>query len=505
MAGALTIAAASPAAALPCALPTSGSSFAVTSEADLVTLSSNADCWAEDIVQTADIVLSAPNANLASIGTNATAFTGTYSGQNHSITGLAITGTDDDRALFGAVSDATISNLSVSGSVTGASGLGGIIGGALRSTLSYLTSDVSVNGTEYLGGIVGSIEDSLIIGATSFGTVTGSGQIVGGIVGFARNSSIIGSNAKGNIDSLYSAGGVVGALLASSISQSSATGDIFCSDTCGGLIASLAGNGSSAVDQSFSTGQVQGDNRVGGLIGYARIFNGLTTSITDSYALGDVTDTDDATGGVLIGVQLIDGASNGTLTITNMYATGVVTGPTTTTYELIGGPSGSSTAIVNDSFTLAPPNPPDLTSITTFTAAGWDIDENWTTPTIWGICPDVNDGMPVLKAFYFLPGPCQSPEFSQITPDEGSTLGGDVITVTGTRLHLVTAVRLGGVDCQSFTIVSDTELTCITPAHAAGRVSFAIYYADGGIWTDDGFEYVVPTDPTDPVVPAFTG
>jgi hypothetical protein len=325
------------------------------------------------------------------------------------------------------------------------------------------------------------------------------------MVGFALNSSISGSNATGNVDGLYNAGGLVGSLLASSVSQSSATGDISCSNTCGGLIAAIAGNASTTVDQSFSTGQVQGDNRVGGLIGYTRTFNGLTTSISNSYALGDVTDTDDATGGVLIGVQFEDGSSNGTLTITDVYATGDVTGPTTTTYELIGDPSGTSTAIINDSFTLAPPNPPDLTSITTFTDAGWDIDENWTPPTIWGICPDFNDGLPFLKAFYDMMGPCSPPEYSSITPDEGSTLGGDIITITGTRLHLVTSVTLGGVDCQSFTIVSDTEITCITPAHAAGVVSFAIHYVDGGTSSEDGFEYMVATDPTDPIVPAFTG
>lgn len=499
MGGALVIASASPAAALPCALPTSGSSFAVTSEADLVTLGANADCWAEDIVQSADIALSAPNANLVPIGSSVTPFTGTYNGQDHSITGVAQATGSNYAGIFGYIDTATISNLTVEGAVGGINLVGGVIGYANLSNVLDVHSNVTVTGAAVVGGVIGSAEDCTFLRLSATGSV-GSGMFTGGLIGVMQRSYLTASTATGMVtSSIAVTGGLIGSSTQSTIATSSASGYVSGGSDSGGLVGAAL---ESLFNQTFATGNTVGTSNVGGLIGNFTIPDSAAGVIVNSYSRGNVTDTDGATGGVLVGRKVGGNANDGTLTITDVYATGVVTGPSTTTYDLVGDPSVSSPPIVTDSFTLAPPNPPDLTSITTFTAAGWDIDENWSTPTVWGICPNFNDGMPFLKAFYDVMGPCDPPQYSSVTPDEGSTLGDDVITIIGTRLHLVTAVRLGDVDCKSFTIVSDTEITCVTPPHAAGRVSFAIFYIDGSMFSPDLFEYVVPDAP---VVPAFTG
>ena len=497
LAGGLVLSAATPAAALPCALPTSGSNFAVTSEADLITLSSNADCWAEDIVQTADITLSAPNANIASIGDVNVPFTGTYDGQLHSISGLAITGSDSDRGLFGDILNATIQRLSVAGSITGAGSLG-LIGGASSSTIADIISSVDVTGWEFVGGVIGFAEDSTVTRVSASGSVSGAIQGIGGLVGFSQRTTITNSTSSATISGGSITGGAVGIFLSGTATNISASGTVACVSDCGGLIGAVGGTDSSTIDQSFSIGDVPSLDRVGGLIGATAINPGKTLTLTNSYRRGDVTDINGTIAGLIIGRQQFDGQVN----ISDVYATGVNTGTGITPYAFIGQQVDNTPATITNSFNQAPPNPPDLTSITTFTDAGWDIDENWTTPTGWGICPDFNDGLPFLKAFYDMMGPCSPPQFDSFSPHEGSIYGGDVVTITGSRLHLVTGVTFGNAYSMTMTIVSDTEIICITPPHDAGRVDFAIHYMDGTMTSPDGFLYEVPADP---VVPAFTG
>ena len=91
------------------------------------------------------------------IGTSEKPFSGTFEGNNKKITGLYIDKSDDEsQGLFGCIVEATIQNLSVSGSVTGKTKVGGIAGQAEGGTISHCSNTTSLTVTiDSIGGIVG--------------------------------------------------------------------------------------------------------------------------------------------------------------------------------------------------------------------------------------------------------------------------------------------------------------------------------------------------------------
>lgn len=62
------------------------------------------------------------------------------------------------------------------------------------------------------------------------------------------------------------------------------------------------------------------------------------------------------------------------------------------------------------------------------------------------------------------------PRIDSISPTEGPAIGGTTITVTGINFSAVSYVTVGGALCTNLTIVSDTSMTCLTPAGTAGSV-----------------------------------
>jgi hypothetical protein len=65
------------------------------------------------------------------------------------------------------------------------------------------------------------------------------------------------------------------------------------------------------------------------------------------------------------------------------------------------------------------------------------------------------------------------PVVTAITPTSGSTHGGTVITITGSGLTGATAVAFGATSVTP-SVVSDTEITVTSPAHAAGTVHLRV-------------------------------
>lgn len=62
------------------------------------------------------------------------------------------------------------------------------------------------------------------------------------------------------------------------------------------------------------------------------------------------------------------------------------------------------------------------------------------------------------------------PTISAVSPSTLSTSGG-LVTITGTNLTDVSSISFGGVQGSSISIMSDTSLTVVAPAHAAGVVN----------------------------------
>jgi len=82
-----------------------------------------------------------------------------------------------------------------------------------------------------------------------------------------------------------------------------------------------------------------------------------------------------------------------------------------------------------------------------------------------------------------------APEITSLSPDEGPTVGGTTVTITGTNLTGATGATFDGIAGISFTVVSDTTATVVTPAHAEGTVDVGIVSPGGSDTLADAFTY----------------
>jgi hypothetical protein len=72
------------------------------------------------------------------------------------------------------------------------------------------------------------------------------------------------------------------------------------------------------------------------------------------------------------------------------------------------------------------------------------------------------------SADHFTYSAASTPSVTSITPTSGNTIGGTVVTFVGSGFTGATAVTFGSVAVSSFTVLSDTALTAVAPAQAAG-------------------------------------
>jgi hypothetical protein len=78
-----------------------------------------------------------------------------------------------------------------------------------------------------------------------------------------------------------------------------------------------------------------------------------------------------------------------------------------------------------------------------------------------------NDPAWVEASYSPMPTP---PELRLVTPAHGAAAGATAVTLSGTGLTGTTGVAFGADAATSVVVVSDTHVTCVTPAHAAGPV-----------------------------------
>jgi hypothetical protein len=132
-----------------------------------------------------------------------------------------------------------------------------------------------------------------------------------------------------NVTGGWSTGGLVGVLYGQ-VNNTYTTGEVNGSGEVGGLVGSHGGVWDTVID-SWSSAAVTGtSDAVGGLVG----FNAQDSNIINSYAVGQVVGGDDYVGG-LVGIN--DG------NITNTYASGWVSGNDHSVGGLVGRNSGSVT------------------------------------------------------------------------------------------------------------------------------------------------------------------
>ena len=216
-------------------------------------------------------------------------FAGTFDGNGYSISGVYINKTTNYQGVFG-YSTGTIKNLTVEGTITGGSYVGGIAGYSTGTIINCVNKCTVKGSGSYIGGIVGvsngKIEKCYTIGNVS-GTNTTFGLAVGGIVGINLNDAVISTSfaeAKVSAGNYQWVGGVAGQNHGDIFNSYSAD-EVAGSYYVGGIVGQNAGG---KVSNSIAYGKVKGTNTyVGGVVG----FNTEEGKIEYTYYLaGNATD-----------------------------------------------------------------------------------------------------------------------------------------------------------------------------------------------------------------------
>ncbi|MDR0596707.1 MAG: putative Ig domain-containing protein [Clostridiales Family XIII bacterium] len=230
----------------------------------------------------------------APIGTSSKQFKGSFDGGGKTVK-LAVDNKNTDcQGLFGYVgTGGTVSDLTVSGKVTGNNYVGGIAGRSLGTIERVVNKAAVTSDANYAGGIAGYVGGGSITDAENTGAVKGN-SYVGGIAGYV-SSGVTVSNAanSGEVDGDNYVGGAVGRTQ-SSVSEVSNTGAVKAANSsttsyAGGVIGYIdAAN--VTVSDCYNTGEVTGSvMNLGGIVGGLGISS--NNKIIDCYNTGAVTST----------------------------------------------------------------------------------------------------------------------------------------------------------------------------------------------------------------------
>ena len=263
---------------------------------ELIALMGNSAGWAGNYRLTDDIDLTGKSGQ-ACIGNDTTPFTGIFDGNGKTVSGVSLNITGHKGVgFFGIVKDTEIRNLTVKGSVTSdtnfAGGMIGVISG--NALIENCTSEIAVTAPSRTGGLVGGIvlnnglgttagteldlaagAEVIVRGCTNNGNVTGTSGRIGGVVGSASTGKTGGRSYT--------------------LENCKNTGDVTGNEAVGGVLGftdSNTGNSGKLVGCSNS-GTVKGKKSsatfVGGIAGIARLAAGTTMEITECYNEGLVT------------------------------------------------------------------------------------------------------------------------------------------------------------------------------------------------------------------------
>lgn len=236
--------------------------------------------WKSDIniTLTADINLSGIDWTPIGIDYNHQ-YTGTFDGGGHTITGLAVTGSDQYAGLFGHI------------------GSGGTVKNVTLKDVKIESNHSSGNVGGVAGWSYGNIEYCSVSGSVS------SNSTAGGVVGYQSDGAITGCNSSATVKGMVRAGGVAGATISgASLTGCYATGSVSVENNttsaayAGGVVGS---NGaSSTLTACYATGSVTGS-------GSGTIYTGGVTGTNDCgtltacyHAKWTVSGPGGATGGV---------------------------------------------------------------------------------------------------------------------------------------------------------------------------------------------------------------
>jgi len=277
----------------------------ITNCADIQALNSSSTYNNDSFVLTQNIDCNGVNFTRLMFATDQE-FKGTFDGAGHKISNVAVNNSVDRKnGFFGSLDRATIKDLTLENVTVSGEAMVGALAGSAEGT-SYIENVNVIGGTvtavgddieDGFGGLIGSIEDTQVFNViVDVDVVATSAYYVGGLVGYVTSSTLGQVAALGNVEGNEGVGGLIGyAGNGSEFDKSFATGNVI----------AHAGPGGGLAGQSYDTnfigtyarGNVTGSGYVGGHSGIL----GAGSLIGWAYATGVVTPQGESIGGGLIG------------------------------------------------------------------------------------------------------------------------------------------------------------------------------------------------------------
>lgn len=78
---------------------------------------------------------------------------------------------------------------------------------------------------------------------------------------------------------------------------------------------------------------------------------------------------------------------------------------------------------------------------------------------------------------------------TSVSPATGPTAGGATVTVNGSNLGGVEGVTFGGTAATAVTVLSESQVRCVTPAKSAGAVNVVVADDSGTATLTNGYTY----------------
>ncbi|MBI5964577.1 MAG: IPT/TIG domain-containing protein [Chloroflexi bacterium] len=220
------------------------------------------------------------------------------------------------------------------------------------------------------------------------------------------------------------------------------------------------------------------------LIGGTATFDGLAATCTvDSVTQMTCISPAHAAGAVNVVVT----TPNGTDTAVNGFT--YIAAPTISSIVPNSGPTAGGTSVVITGTNLATTFHVEFGAAPASCTVDSDTQITCTSPahvagpvdvdvaTLGGITTSVN-------GFTYIP----APTIGSIVPNSGPTAGGTSVVITGTNLTGGTVTFDGS--AATCTVDSATQITCTSPAHAAGPVDVVVTTPGGSATTSGGFTYI---------------
>ncbi len=270
-------------------------------------------------------------------------FSGSYDGNGYVIDGLYVNRNANVQALFAFLYNTTIiQNVKLTNvNINGQALVSSLAAYVMNSTIINCYSNGAVTGSErYVGGLIGILDNSDIYNSHSEVIVRGGSAYVGGLIARAQmGSRIFDSYSIGEVrcvEGIYPGpqggiGGLIGVIEDTEIYRCFSHSDIYVYDDLpltGGLVG-VSFDPYSIIEESYSEGNVNGNDLSGGLVGWMQ-----SSAVRNSYSTSNVNG-DQYVGG-LIGLSL--GSQYQDNLVQKSYSKGEVSGNV-----FVGGLIGSET------------------------------------------------------------------------------------------------------------------------------------------------------------------